>query len=193
MAKPSPNKLKRYCPSKLEPVDVVILLLLGLGAYEGYKKGLLMSILGIFGFVLAIVLGIYFMEFVGNWLATETEQKALALPVVAFLLIFFGTLFLIQLVGRALKKMLGLVLLGGLDSLGGAVLGIVRMGFFISLLVWVLGKLELESLKNWEANSDYLAFIEPLTPEVLELLDPILPSVKEASQELMQQIEVGTN
>jgi membrane protein required for colicin V production len=42
----------------LEPLDVVILVLLGLGAYEGYKKGLLMSIVGLFGFVLAIVLGI---------------------------------------------------------------------------------------------------------------------------------------
>ena len=177
----------------MEPIDVVILVLLGLGAYEGYKKGLLMSLIGIFGFVLAIVLGIYFMEFVGNWLATETEQKALALPVVAFLLIFFGTLFLINIAGRALKKMLGLVLLGGLDSLGGAVLGIVRTGFFISLLVWVLGKLELESIKNWQANSAYLAYIEPLTPEVLELLDPILPSVKDASQELIQKLEGGTN
>jgi membrane protein required for colicin V production len=177
----------------LEPIDVVILVLLGLGAYEGYKKGLLMSLIGIFGFVLAIVLGIYFMEFVGNWLATETEQKALALPVVAFLLIFFGTLFLIHIAGRALKKMLGLVLLGGLDSLGGAVLGIVRTGFFISLLVWVLGKLELESIKNWQADSEYLAYIEPLTPEVLELLDPILPSVKDASQELIQKFEGGTN
>jgi membrane protein required for colicin V production len=177
----------------LEPIDVVILLLLALGAYEGYKKGLLMSIVGIFGFVLAIVLGIYFMEFVGNWLASETDQEALALPIVAFLLIFFGTLFLINIAGRALKKMLGLVLLGGLDSLGGAVLGIVRTGFFISLLVWVLGKLELESLKKWQADSTYLAFIEPLTPEVLELLDPILPSVKEASQELIQQIEGDTN
>lgn len=172
---------------------MVILLLLGLGAYEGYKKGLLMSIVGIFGFVLAIVLGIYFMEFVGNWLASETKQETLAIPIVAFLLIFFGTLFLINIAGRALKKMLGLVLLGGLDSLGGAVLGIVRMGFFISLLVWVLGKLELESLKNWEANSDYLSFIEPLTPEVLELVGPILPAVKDASQELIQKIEGDIN
>ncbi len=193
MEKPSQNRLKPFCLSKLEPIDVVILVLLGLGAYEGYKKGLLMSLIGIFGFVLAIVLGIYFMEFVGNWLATETEQKALALPVVAFLLIFFGTLFLIHIAGRALKKMLGLVLLGGLDSLGGAVLGIVRTGFFISLLVWVLGKLELESIKNWQADSAYLAYIEPLTPEVLELLDPILPSVKDASQELIQKFEGGTN
>ena len=172
---------------------MVILLLLGLGAYEGYKKGLLMSMVGIFGFVLAIVLGIYFMEFVGNWLASETEQKAFALPVIAFLLIFFGTLFLVHIAGRAFKKMLGLVLLGGLDSFGGAVLGIVRTGFFISLLVWVLGKLELASLQKWQAESEYLAFIEPLTPEVLGLLDPILPSVKEASQELIQKIEGDTN
>jgi len=172
---------------------VVILVLLGLGAFEGYRKGLLMSIVGIFGFVLAIVLGIYFMEFVGNWLASETEQEALALPIVAFLLIFFGTLLLIHIAGRALKKMLGLVLLGGLDSLGGAVLGIVRTGFFISLLLWVLGKLEVESIKKWQVESEFLTYIEPLTPNVLEFVDPILPSVKEASQELIQKIEGGTN
>ena len=77
----------------MEPIDVVILVLLGLGAYEGYKKGLLMSIVGLFGFVLAIVLGIYFMDMVGNWLASETEQLAFALPVVAFLLIFLAPFF----------------------------------------------------------------------------------------------------
>jgi hypothetical protein len=38
-----------------------------------------------------------------------------------------------------------------------------------------------------------LAYIEPLTPEVLEFLDPILPSVKDASQELIQKFEGGTN
>ncbi len=193
MARPSLNTLKPFYLNRLEPIDVILLLLLALGAYEGYKKGLLMSIVGIFGFVMAIVLGIYFMEFVGNWLASETDQEALAIPIIAFLLIFFSTLFLINIAGRALKKMLGLVLLGGLDSLGGAVLGIVRTGFFISLLVWVLGKLELESINNWQAESEYLAYIEPLTPGVLELLDPILPSVKDASQELIQKLEGGTN
>ena len=141
----------------MEPIDVVILVLLGLGAYEGYKKGLLMSIVGLFGFVLAIVLGIYFMDMVGNWLASETEQLAFALPVVAFLLIFFSTLFLINIVGRAVKKMLALVLLGGLDSLGGAVLGVVRAGFFISLLLWVLLRLEVKTFQDWQAKSEYLA------------------------------------
>ena len=175
----------------MEPIDVVILVLLGLGAYEGYKKGLLMSIVGLFGFVLAIVLGIYFMDMVGNWLASETEQLAFALPVVAFLLIFFSTLFLINIVGRAVKKMLALVLLGGLDSLGGAVLGVVRAGFFISLLLWVLLKLELKTFQDWQAKSEYLAYLQPLTPGVLELLSPLLPPVKEAGQELINRFEKG--
>jgi len=75
MAKPSLNKSKPFCLSRLEPIDVVILVLLGLGAYEGYKKGLLMSLIGIFGFVLAIVLGIYFMEFVFGDTGTGIHQK----------------------------------------------------------------------------------------------------------------------
>jgi membrane protein required for colicin V production len=176
----------------LEPVDVIILLLLGLGAYEGYKKGLLMSIIGLLGFVLAIVLGVYFMEGVSKWLATETDEAAFGLPILAFLLIFFSTLFLSNLAGKALKKMMALVLLGGLDSLGGAVLGIVRTGFFISLLLWVLGRIEMEAFKDWEKKSEYLPYIEPLTPGVLKILSPILPTVKEAGQDLLEEVKKGS-
>lgn len=82
-----------------------------------------MSIIGLLGFVLAIVLGVYFMEGVSKWLATETDEAAFGLPILAFLLIFFSTLFLANLAGKALKKMVALVLLGGLDSLGGAEIG----------------------------------------------------------------------
>ena len=176
----------------MEPVDVVILLLLGLGAYEGYKKGLLMSIIGLLGFVLAIILGVYFMEGVSKWLATETDEAVFGLPILAFLLIFFSTLFLANIAGKALKKMMALVLLGGLDSLGGAVLGIVRTGFFISLLVWVLGRIELDVFKDWEKKSEYLSYLKPLTPGVLEILSPFLPTVKEAGQELLEKVEKGS-
>jgi membrane protein required for colicin V production len=79
--------------------------------------------------------------------------------------------------------------LGGLDSLGGAVLGIVRTGFFISLLVWVLGRIELDVFKDWEKKSEYLSYLKPLTPGVLEILSPILPTVKEAGQELLEKVE----
>jgi len=151
-----------------------------------------MSIIGLVGFVLAIVLGVYFMEGVSKWLATETDEAAFGLPILAFLLIFFSTLFLANLAGKALKKMVALVLLGGLDSLGGAVLGIVRTGFFISLLVWVLGRIELDIFKDWEKKSKYLSYLKPLTPGVLEILSPILPTVKEAGQELLEKVEKGS-
>ena len=132
------------------------------------------------------------MEGVSKWLATETDEAAFGLPILAFLLIFFSTLFLANLAGKALKKMVALVLLGGLDSLGGAVLGIVRTGFFISLLVWVLGRIELDIFKDWEKKSKYLSYLKPLTPGVLEILSPILPTVKEAGQELLEKVEKGS-
>ena len=87
---------------------------------------------------------------------------------------------------------MALVLLGGLDSLGGAVLGIIRTGFFISLFIWVLGNIEMEAFKDWEKKSEYLSYIRPLTPGVLEILSPILPTVKEAGQELLEKVEKGT-
>ncbi len=111
-------------------IDIVILILLGLGAYEGYRKGLLLSIVGLIGFVLAIILGVYFMDPVSKWLATKLDELTFAFPIMAFLIVFAITLLFVQIVGWILKKLMDLVLLGGLDSLAGALLGIVKRAFF---------------------------------------------------------------
>ena len=50
----------------------------------------------------------------------------------------------------------------------------------------------MEAFKDWEKKSEYLSYIRPLTPGVLEILSPILPTVKEAGQELLEKVEKGT-
>ncbi|MFN5336795.1 MAG: CvpA family protein [Bacteroidota bacterium] len=175
----------------MDPIDIVLLLLLGYGAYEGYKKGFLMSMVGLFGLLLALILGVYFMDLVSEWLASETEDLAYALPIIAFLLIFCSTLLLVHLAGKAMKKMLSLLLLGGLDSLAGGLLGIIRTGFFISFFLWFGFFMEIKSLQKWESTSKVLPYIQPLGPGVFELLSPFLPTLKEAGRKMMDKIDQG--
>jgi hypothetical protein len=55
-----------------------------------------------------------------------------------------------------------------------------------------LGRIELDVFKDWEKKSEYLSYLKPLTPGVLEILGPILPTVKEAGQELLEKVEKGS-
>ena len=112
----------------MEPVDIVLLILIALGAYEGYKKGLLLSIVGLIGFVLAIILGVYFMEPVSKYLAAHLKELTFAFPIIAFLIVFGITMAVVGIAGWILKKMMNLILLGGLDSIGGAILAGLLLG-----------------------------------------------------------------
>ena len=163
----------------MAPIDIIILILIGLGAYEGYRKGLLLSIVGLIGFVLAIILGVYFMDPVSKFLAKHLDELTFAFPIMAFLIVFFLTLIIVNLAGWVLKKMMDMILLGGFDSIAGAILGIVKSGFFISLFMWLSIQFDLKLPREWRAKSEYLQYIEPLAPSVIWVLEPIFPKVKQ--------------
>ncbi|GAB2497657.1 CvpA family protein [Algoriphagus taiwanensis] len=173
----------------MAPLDIVILILIGLGAYQGYKKGLLMSIVGLIGFVLAIILGVYFMDPVSKWLANRLDEMTFAFPILAFLIVFGITLVLVNLAGWVLKKMMDLILLGGFDSLAGGILGIVQTGFFISLFLWFSLQFGLQMPKEWKKDSEALVYIEPLAPGIISVLEPIFPKVKEMVETMKEIAE----
>jgi membrane protein required for colicin V production len=162
----------------LEIVDIVILIILGLGAYEGFKQGFLMSIVGLVGFVIAIILGFYFMDTMADWLGENVKEINLGYPLAGFLVIFIISLVLIRIVGWILKKMMDLILLGGIDSAAGGVLGVVKAGFFISLFLWFTTEFKMDLPKKWLKNSETLGYIKPLAPTVIEGVEPLFPSVK---------------
>lgn len=173
----------------MEPVDIVILILIALGAYEGYKKGLLMSIVGLIGFVLAIILGVYFMDPMSKFLAKHLDELTFAFPIMAFLIVFGITLLLVTIAGWILKKMMDLILLGGLDRIGGAILGIVKTAFFISFFIWLANLFDLKMSKEWHDQSDYLTYIEPLAPGVIWVLEPMVPKLKELQKTVGEIVE----
>jgi membrane protein required for colicin V production len=152
---------------------------MALGAYEGYKKGLLLTIVGLIGFVLAIILGVYFMEPMSVWLAQHLDNLSFAFPVFAFLIVFGLTMLLVGVAGWILKAMVHMILLGSLDSIGGAILGIAKAAFFISLFMWLCGLFDLRIPKDWSAESQVLPYVEPMAPAVIWVLEPIIPKVGE--------------
>lgn len=174
----------------MAPVDIILLILIALGAYEGYKKGLLLSIVGLIGFVLAIALGVYFMDPVSKFLAKHLDEITFAFPIMAFLIVFLLTLMLVGIAGWVLKRVMDMVLLGGLDSIAGAILGIVKSAFFISLFMWLSLQFDMKMPREWRKESQYLQYIEPFAPSLIWVLEPVSPKLKEL-QKTMEDIVEG--
>ena len=148
-----------------------------------------MSIVGLIGFVLAIILGVYFMEPVSKWLAEHLTSLTFAFPIIAFLIVFGITISLVSTAGWILKKMMNMILLGGLDSIGGAILGIVKAAFFISLFIWLANLFDLKMSKEWSAKSEFLPYIEPMAPAVIWVLEPIVPKIGDLQKTVEEIVE----
>jgi membrane protein required for colicin V production len=170
-------------------IDIIILIILALGAYEGYKKGLLMTIVGLIAFVFAIMLGVYFMEPVSKMLAERLDELTFAFPVIAFFIVFIITLLIVNIAGWILKKMMNMILLGSVDSIAGAILGIVKSAFFISLFMWLSLGFDLKMPREWRSKSEFLQYIEPLAPSVIWVLEPLIPKIKDLQETIAEIVE----
>lgn len=173
----------------METVDIIILIILGLGAIEGYQKGFLMGVLGLFGFVIAIILAFYFMDTMADWLAENVDELNLGYPIFAFFLIFISTMLLINGVGWLLKKTIDMVLLGSLDKAAGLMLGVVKVGFFISLFLYLANMFDLDMPKKWTSKSETLPYIEPVVPFFVDILEPGLPVIAETLKKMEELVE----
>lgn len=173
----------------MEIVDIIIVIILGLGAYEGFKQGFLMSIVGLVGFVVAIILGFYFMDPMAGWLAENVREVNLGYPIAGFLVIFFISMILIRVVGWTLKKLINIILLGGIDSAAGGVLGALKAGFFISLFLWFTTEFQMDLPKKWLKSSETLGYIQPMAPAVIANVEPFFPKVGSTRSKLDEFVD----
>lgn len=150
----------------------------------GFRRGFLLSVIGLFGFVVAVVLGFYFMNPMNEWLAQNVDSVNLSFPIISFLIIFLISMALISLIGWILKKIVNMVLLGPVDAMAGAVLGVVKAAFFISLFIWLLDKYGVDLDYKLDGNSELLGYIKPLAPVVIDLLEPFFPIIQDTIKKL---------
>lgn len=138
-------------------IDIFIIILLLIGFFIGLKRGLILQIIRLAGYVLAyIVAYLYYKPLasvlhtaipypfkekanVPEWLKS-VDVESLFYSVVAFILLFFVTKFAFSLFGQLLNMIAQIPVLKQLNSLGGGVLGFVEV-YIVLFIVILIGTL----------------------------------------------------
>ncbi len=119
-------------------LDILILIPLLLWAYQGYKKGFIISLASL----AALILGLYFAFFFSDFTAGKlTEYFTISneyLAIIAFIVTFAVVVVAVILVGNILQKFIDVLLLGFLNKAAGAVFGILKGALFLSILFFVI-------------------------------------------------------
>lgn len=139
------------------------------GAVSGYKKGLLIEIIGIAAFFVAMVVGFKFlglsMEVLAPHITAELARKVL--PFIGFAAIYFPTVFLINQFGYFLRKSLRYTLLGTFDNVAGAMVGTFTWLFGTSIFFWLLSTIGVTIPKHRTADTYIYPVIVPVAPKVI--------------------------
>ena len=118
-------------------LDIVILVILALGAFSGLKRGLIKSVLSLAGLIIGVLLaGRLYTQVAG--LLPFIHNEAIANGV-AFAIILIVVMVIASVLASMLKWAISLVMLGWVNRLGGAVFGALlgAIGAGALLTLWV--------------------------------------------------------
>lgn len=158
--------------------DIILSIMLAVGAFSGYKKGLILELVAIVAFVLAIIGGLQLLHVGMSYLSRVYDGFGNLLPFVAFLVLFVLIMILVNLLGRIVKKIIDWTPLGFIDNFAGAIIGIAKWSLGISVLVWVMSGLHIEIPAKISQNSMILPYITKFGHWTVTAISVIFPSLQ---------------
>lgn len=159
----------------MSTVDIVLIIVLIVGAVVGYKKGFLSELFTLLGIILGVLAGFKLMGAAMLMLDEHYEINKHVLPYVAFGVVFLLVVVGISLLGKVFKSSLEKTILGSVDKIMGGLLGILKMAFMVSVLIWLFGALSIHVPETYDNGSWLYPTIARFAPAVTSWIGEIFP------------------
>ncbi|MCS6820697.1 MAG: CvpA family protein [Microscillaceae bacterium] len=135
-------------------LDLLLLVPIAFGGYQGYKQGLLAQVVSLLHFVLAFMICFkavgFLLRLINLYIFFFNEVM---FPYIGFLLAIVATFVLLDKVGKHFKTEVDYDIPGKWDNIIGAVLGTLRYAFAASFILWFIegfGTIRLNDGEGWQ-------------------------------------------
>ncbi|RSK49350.1 CvpA family protein [Hymenobacter rigui] len=156
--------------------DIFLLIPLGIGAVQGYRRGLVLEVASLLAFVLGVVGGLALLNDAIPLVRHYVGEAFGMLPLVSFVLVFAAIVWGVHLLSKFIKTAVHLTPLGMLDNLGGAASGVLKWVLGMSLLLHGLGMAGLQLISpQLVATSQVLPIVREATPLALSVVAFVMP------------------
>ena len=155
-------------------LDIAIIVIIGIAAFIGLRIGIIKAVLTLAGVIVGVILAGRFYVALAEKL-TFIPQETLA-RVVAFVIILISVMLIASIIAGVLKWLASIVLLGWVNRLGGALIGLIMGSIFCGALLAIWTKFI--SIAEPVAESALANFLLDYFPMVLALLPEEFDSVR---------------
>ncbi len=163
----------------MSKIDLAITLLLALGAYLGYRRGFLAELFFLAALVLGVLIGFRFTGLGVAYLHKQFNADIAMLPYISFFAIFVLVVLLVVFIGNHIKHLMDDTFLGKVDSIAGAILGIMKYAFCSSVIFWLASKINFTFPDSWTHGSWLYPKTVVFAQSVSEYFGSFVPFFKE--------------
>lgn len=116
-------------------LDIIIALILIIGAIAGLRKGLIAQLFSIAAIFLSSWLAFTFSSAFSEWLSSYIHADGALMNIITFLMIFIGMIILCNLLGKMIETVFEVAMLGWLNRLLGVAFSVTKYALFIGLAI----------------------------------------------------------
>lgn len=155
--------------------DIILLIILLIFIWKGFRTGLIGAIGGFFGIVIGIILGGQFMSMLGAWLAKiiNIDNTNLA-NIIAFVVIFIAVNIIVGLIVTLINAVFHIIpFIDLVNKLLGAVVGLLGGMLAISAIVYLLSLFPISDSVN---NALLKSSFAPIAKNISVIVVPFMPA-----------------
>ena len=163
-------------------IDVAYIILIAIACFKGLRKGFIVAVFSVLGFIIGIAAALKLSAVVAVKLAAHAGA-AKWLPAVSFLLVFLAVAFIVSLAGKIIQKTFETVMLGWLNRLAGVALYILLYSIIYSVFLFYAVQLHFINAETVSTSAVY-PYLQPLAPKIINLIGSVIPWFKNMFTEL---------
>jgi membrane protein required for colicin V production len=165
-------------------LDVLIIIGVIIGFILGFKDGFIRKLVGIIGFILAVVAAVFFAGKLGLLIESLFRIEYYLAEIIGGLIIFFSIITLFMFLKRVVHpfdKVNNLI-----NQIVGGVVGSIQILYFLSAIFIVVNVFDLPE-KNTRQNSIFYASIHKVIPLTIEYLSHYTPQPRKLIEDYINE------
>jgi membrane protein required for colicin V production len=165
-------------------IDIIIVIAVAVGFLLGFKDGFVRKIVGIVGFITAVVIAILFSSFVGRIIESTFGIEFYLAEIMAGLFLFIAIMIVTTILKRVIHpfdKVNNLI-----NQLIGGFIGIIQLLFFISAIFLLLNIFNFPDKKTQESSVLY-NYAYGFIPSSIDFLKDYTPSTEDVIKDYINQ------
>ena len=166
-------------------LDIILIVPIAWFTYKGFSKGLIIELATLVGLLLGIYIAGNFSFYTADFLRDKFDFHSQYMNIISFTLTFIGVVILVMLFGKSLEKVVNLLMLSFVNKLAGAVFGLLKVSFILSVLIFILTSFGIEEHvidKEMQKKSYIYEPIKSIAPFVF-------PMVKDNGVDIFDQLD----